>query len=198
MVLTMSLDVRPKRALAPARRLLRLPLALLLAGTCAITAPPPVASADDNSAKIQVWTKHTSEGYIVAVARVPAPADKIMEFIADGQRAHKLAPTTIKTTKIGGDGTCERLRLKVRGVFSPFEVDTKRCRTSKGFRETMIASEDFEAYDVEWVIEPIGDSSMVSFRALNVLSISIPEGLQVRESKKVMAKTVKNLAKALR
>ncbi len=194
----MRFHVRPRRTGTSARRRpLLLPLALVLASTGAITAATP-AAAGDHSAKIHVWTKHTDQGYIVAVARVPATAEKIREFISDGERAHNLAPTTIKATKTADDGTCQRMHLKVRGVFSPFEIDTRRCRTAKGFRETMVASDDFDFYDVEWVIEPAGEYSMVSFRARNVLSMAVPQGLQIRESKKVMAKTVKNLASALR
>ncbi len=195
----MRMDVHSTRTAKSARRRrLHLPLALMIAATGALTATAPALAGEDSAKKVQVWTKHTDAGYIVAVARVPFKAETIIDWMADGARAHRLAPTTIKAKKIGTDGACERLRLTVRGLFSPFVVDTRRCRTAKGYRETMIASDDFEAYDVIWDIEPAGEHSMISFRAKNVLSISIPEGLQIRESKKVMAKTVKNLAKALR
>ena len=194
----MRLDVRPTRTRGSAlRHRLFLPLTVLLATTGALAVTTPAAADEDSPKKVQVWTK-SADGYIVAVARVPFAADTILDYMADGARAHRLAPTTVKAQKLSGDGTCERLRLTVRGLFSPFVVDTRRCRTANGYHETMISSDDFEAYDVIWEIEPVGDDSMISFRAKNVLSISIPEGLQIRESKKVMSKTVKNLAKALR
>jgi len=189
----MRLDVCPTWARGSA---LRLPLALVFAATGTLAATSPATADEGSPKKVQVWTK-SADGYVIAVARVPFSADTVLDFMADGARAHRLAPTTFKAQRLGEDGTCERLRLTVRGLFSPFKIDTRRCRTANGYRETMIASEDFEAYEVIWEVEPVGDDSLISFRAKNVLSISIPEALQIRESKKVMSKTLKNLAKAL-
>ncbi|MEZ4383718.1 MAG: hypothetical protein R3A79_20470 [Nannocystaceae bacterium] len=171
--------------------------ALALAGLLALSLAAPAQAGDASKRKIQVWTKYAENEGVTAMAHVPASPETILEFIADGARAHKLAPTTIKAKSLAKDGKCEKLHLTVRGLMSPFEVDTRRCRTAKGFHETMVASEDFEAYDVEWVIQEVGDGSLVSYRALNVLSISVPQGMVVRESKKVMAKTMKNLIAAL-
>jgi hypothetical protein len=171
--------------------------ALAVAGLLALCLAAPAHAGDRGKRKVQVWTKYADGEGVTAVAHVPASPETILKFIADGARAHKLAPTTIKAKSLAKDGKCEKIHLTVRGLMSPFEIDTRRCRTAKGFHETMVSSEDFEAYDVEWTIQELGEGSLVSYRALNILSISVPQGMVVRESKKVMAKTMKNLIAAL-
>ena len=178
------------------RPLARSSRALALAGAAllALAISPPANAGRDG--EIQVWTRHTDEGDVIAVARVPLPAAKIREFIADAERAHMLAPTTIKADA-KTDGKCQKVHLKVQGLLSPLQLDTRRCPTAQGILETMVASDDFEAYTTEWVIQEMGDASMVSYRNRTVLNVSVPDGIILRQSKKVMAKTMRNLINAL-
>lgn len=161
-------------------------LALLVLGAAA---PSEVTAAE----KAMVWTRVTDEGEVIALAKIPASAAAVREVLANAERSHMLASTTIEVAATP-EGACSRVKLKVRGVLSPFHLETRRCPTATGFQETLVASSDFLAYYNEWTIQETGDGVLVSFRSRSLPDVAVPESLILSQTRKVLAKVLARLA----
>lgn len=162
-------------------------LSLLVLGA---SAPGGALAAEVES---KVWTRVSDEGEVIALAKIPASAAKVREVLADAERSHLLAPTTIEV-QAKPDGACSRVKLKVRGVVSPFHLEARRCPTATGFRETLIASDDFVEYHNEWTIQETGDGVLVSFRSRSLPNVSVPESFILSQTRKVLVKLMTRLS----
>lgn len=162
-------------------------LSLLVLGA---SAPVGAAAADGEP---KVWSRVTDEGEVIVLTKIPASAAAVRAVLADAERSHMLAPTTIEA-KASADGACLRVKLKVRGVVSPLHLETRRCPTTTGFKETLIASSDFVDYHNEWTIQEMGDVVLVSFRSRSMPDLSVPESFILSQTRKVLTKVMTRLS----
>ena len=182
----LSNPARPVRALAS------LPLALgvlMVIGGASRSA----AAADETT---PVTTRITTDGLVIAQVHVAAKPAAVREQLAGAERAHRLAPTTF-SVKATPDGACEKLHLSVRGLFSPFQLETRRCPTSTGWRETLIRSSDFKEYWNEWTIKADGDGTLVTFTTRTVPDVAVPLSIIQSQTRGVLAKVMRGLLGAL-
>lgn len=162
----------------------------LLAGPASAIA----AETDDESPKVK--TRVTAKGEVIAEVKVAAKPAAVRELLAGAERAHGLAPTTV-SAKATQDGKCEKVKLQTRGLISPFELETRRCPTASGWRETLVASDNFVEYWNEWSVKAQGEGSLVTFKTRTLPNVAVPESLILSQTRRVLGKLMKNLLGAL-
>lgn len=166
-----------------------------VAGVATAALAVTAAHADDGDRE-QVTTKVNTRGEIVAQIKLAAKPAKVRELLGSAERSHSLAPTTV-AAKATPDGNCERVKLKTRGIIQPLEIETRRCPTTSGYKETMIASKDFAEYYNEWTVQESGDGSLVVFTSRTVPNMPVPEAILQSETRRVLGRVMRNLSAAL-
>lgn len=172
---------------------------LVALATLALAAPVFATSAraeEGDKEKQQVSTKVNAKGEVVAQVKLAVKPAKVRELLGSAERSHSLAPTTV-AAKATPDGDCERVKLKTRGILQPLEIETRRCPTSSGFKETMISSKDFLEYYNEWTVAESGEGSLVVFTSRTVPNVAIPESIIQSETRRVLGRVMRNLSSAL-
>ena len=180
---------------APARRssfAALLVVGLLATPTAAVAAEP--AEPAEESPKIS--TRITAKGVVIAEVRVNAKASAVRELLAGAERAHGLASTTV-SVKATADGKCEKVKLQTRGLITPFSLETRRCPTATGWRETLVTSDNFVEYWNEWTVKDLGDGSLVTFKTRTLPNVAVPESLILSQTRRVLGKLMKSVLVAL-
>lgn len=184
-------------ALTLARRLVTrglLALALLAAAPTPATAAPADTSDEDSP---RITTRITAKGEVIAEMKVAAKPAAVREQLAGAEKAHGLAPTTV-SSKATADGKCEKVDLQTRGLIAPFVLKTRRCPTATGWKETLVASDNFVEYWNEWSVKPLPDGgSLVVFKTRTLPNVAVPESLILSQTRRVLNKLMKNLLGAL-
>jgi hypothetical protein len=177
-----------------ARRLLA-PLAAAL-----LFAAPGHASADDDDGdgdSKRITTRITAKGEVIAEMKVAAKPAAVRLQLAGAEKAHNLAPTTI-SSKATTDGKCEKVQLQTRGLFSPFVLETRRCPTATGWKETLVASTNFVEYWNEWSVKELPDGgSLITFKTRTLPDVAVPESIILSQTRRVLGKLMRNLLGAL-
>jgi len=187
--------VRPLRALASIALSLTTVLAVGLVGP-SVHAASPAADEDADETSTRITTRVTAEGLVIAQVRVAASPAAVRELLSDAARTHRLAPTTV-SVKATADGACEKLQLSTRGLLSPFQLETRRCPTSTGWRETLVRSTDFKEYWNEWTVKEDGTGALVTFTTRTLPDVAVPESLILSQTRRVLAKLMRGLLGAL-
>ncbi|MBA3545709.1 MAG: hypothetical protein H0T76_04430 [Nannocystis sp.] len=175
---------------------LAVPLGLLLSLAAPAIATAAPADDDAEDASSRVTTRVTAEGLVIAQVRVAASPALVREQLAGAEKAHRLAPTTI-SVKATPDGACEKLQLSTRGLLSPFHLETRRCPTSTGWRETLVRSSDFKEYWNEWTVKADGTGTLVTFTTRTLPDVAVPESIIFSQTRRVLAKLMRGLVGAL-
>lgn len=170
----------------------------LLVVTAATVLLPTVARADDDDGDgKRIATRVTAKGEVIAEMKVAAKPDAVRQQLAGAEKAHALAPTTV-SAKATPDGKCEKVSLQTRGLISPFVLETRRCPTKSGWRETLVRSENFIEYWNEWSVREVEDGSIVTFKTRTLPNVvGVPESLILSQTKRVLGKLMRNLLRAL-
>ena len=192
---TPSLARRSLRAPLLWMAVLAAPVAVAAAvSTSATSAFAAEAEPAEESAKIS--TRVTSKGVVIAEMRVHAKAAAVRELLAGAERAHGLASTTV-SVKASPDGKCEKVKLQTRGLITPFVLETRRCPTATGWRETLVTSDNFVEYWNEWTVKDLGDGALVTFKTRTLPNVAVPESLILSQTRKVLGKLMKSVLVAL-
>ncbi len=162
--------------------------ALVLVASAAVRA--------DDTETSKVSTRITPQGEVIAQVKVAASPAAVKAILASAEKSHGLAPTTVEA-KASPDGSCERVQLKVRGLLEPFQAETRRCPTASGWKETLVASKNFTVYWNEWTVEAADGGSFVVFKTRTVPNVMVPEAILLSETRRVVAKLMRNLSAAL-
>lgn len=160
---------------------------------------PRSAAADDaaGTGPAKISTQVTAKGEVVVSVKVTSKTAAVREVLASAERSHKLAPTTV-SSHATQDGKCEKVKLSVRGLVTPFQLETRRCPTAKGFLETLVSSADFVEYRNEWELKDLGaEGTLITFKARTLPNVQVPESLILMETKRVLTRLMKNLVGAL-
>ncbi len=125
-------------------------------------------------------------GHVVARVVLPASASDVHDILSDTDGAMaELAPDVLDVT-IESAGTCELVSRRTRGVFRPFAFRARRCPTRNGWKEVLVDSEDFLAYEAAWELEETAGGTEVIYRIQTELNSPVPQGV-VRSSLKSAA-----------
>jgi ribosome-associated toxin RatA of RatAB toxin-antitoxin module len=160
-------------------------------------APRSAAAADDDATSSKVSVRVTDKGVVIAQVKVSNKTAAVREVLASAERSHNLAPTTV-SSHATRDGDCEKVKLAVRGLIAPFQLETRRCPTATGYLETMISSNDFLEYRNEWEFKDLGaEGTLITFKTRTLPNVQVPESLILMETKRVLTRLMKNLVGAL-
>lgn len=130
---------------------------------------PWVASAGEPQISV------SSDGTIVARMLIDAPSQQVVATIPELQDA-SLSKSVFEMKKVP-DGKCSSIFRKTRGLWSPLEMNTRICPTAKGWREYLVSSEDYDAYDVEWIVQPTDGGSDVMLSVRSEINLAVPTSL---------------------
>ena len=89
------------------------------------------------------------------------------------------------------------LQPATRGLLSPFQLETRRCPTSTGWRETLVRSSDFKEYWNEWTLKEDGTGTLVTFTTRTLPDVAVPESIILSQTRRVLAKLMRGLLGAL-
>jgi len=162
--------------------------------TAVVLATSAGVRAEDDTSK--VTTSVTPQGEVIAQLKLAAKPAAIRAILSSAEKSHGLAPTTYEA-KASPDGSCERVKLKVRGLFAPFEIETRRCPTTHGWKETLVASASFTEYWNEWTIQETEGGSTVTFKTKTIPNVVVPAAILQSETRRVVAKLMRNLSAAV-
>jgi hypothetical protein len=122
----------------------------------------------------------SADGSVVGRMVIDANEQEIRAAIPDLQKTG--VSSSVLEARIVPDGSCSSVFRKTRGLARPLEMQTRFCPTATGWRESLVASEDFNAYETEWVIRPQpGGGSQVQLRVVSDVNLMVPSSL-VRSS----------------
>jgi hypothetical protein len=180
--------------LSHARRLFQLSVA---AAAVVVLLPTAAVADDDEADSKRIATRVTARGEVIAEMKVAAKPDAVRQQLSGAEKAHGLAPTTV-SAKATPDGKCEKVALQTRGLISPFVLETRRCPTKSGWRETLVASDNFIEYWNEWSVKEIAGGTLVTFKTRTLPNVvGIPESIILSQTRRVLGKLMRNLLGAL-
>jgi hypothetical protein len=124
-------------------------LALAAHGRVVAAEPPPLQFV------------RTLEGGWQSVLDIPASETIVRGALLDPIAAARFAPD-IRTIAYVERGDCSRLRAVTTGIPAVAYV-YGRCPTADGWHETLVSSEDLDAYEVRWRFAPRGPGTTVTY-----------------------------------
>jgi len=144
-----------------------------------------------------VWLSEGSEdaeGFTQVAMEFAATEAAVRRVLTDGRFATRLSPSVLSRTS-QPRGACEEVQVTVDGLTSPMSYTMLRCPTPDGWHETLLNSEDFEDYELQWSIRESGETVRVQLRArLKLRRLLAPKNIVDRSLRKSLRKTLKSLA----
>lgn len=134
---------------------------------------PLLLAAAAHAADVQVL----ADGAVQGRMTLEADADAVLSLLDDSAALAATSPD-VRAAQATRAGACDAVELTVKGLFSPFEVHTRRCRTATGWEETLVRSEVFSAWEAAWdVRDRPGGGSEVTYRVRTELDLPVPAGI---------------------
>lgn len=144
--------------------------AAMLLLTLASTLAAPALAADKPTISVQ------DDGSIIARMLVDAPVLDVRRIIPDVQVDASLY-TNVLTVKSTAEGDCRKVHRTTRGLLTPLSMNTRFCPTPTGWREYLVQSEDYSAYDVEWTVEQRGTQAEIAVHVRSDVNLFVPDAL---------------------
>jgi hypothetical protein len=152
-------------------------MTLALIVTTSLAAAAPEVRVDD-------------DGFVRATVVLDASPSEVRALLADGAAMAETSPEVLDARATTA-GTCERLDLDVRGLFTPFSVTTLRCPTADGWTERLLDARVFTAWDARWTLAPLADGrTRVDAAIRTEVALPVPASL-------VQARTAASLRRSL-
>jgi hypothetical protein len=143
-------------------RCLMVTIAALLLPTLAVAGDPQISVGPD--------------GTVVASMMVDATEATVKTTIPDVLQASK-GFKNVLDVQITPDGTCRKVFRRTTGLWQPLEMYTRLCPTSQGWRERLVQSDDYDAYDVEWSVQPKDGRTEVRITVKSEVDLPVPSAL---------------------
>lgn len=160
----------------------RLLVALVVAAL--LTASP--AMAGDDTVEVD------DDGTIRMTRVVPLPREQLLSVLSSPKQSEDLSPDVI-SKEILSRGECTEYRVHTKGLRRPLVYDYKSCPTDYGLREDLVASDDFDAYVVEWHLRSVQGGTEVSYHLLVKPRLRVPDALVRAGTKRSMRATMDRL-----
>jgi hypothetical protein len=132
-----------------------------------LTWASPALSDDKPSVRVQ------DDGTVVGRLLIDADASHIKKAIPGLQDAN--ASSQVVEARMVPNGSCNDIFRKTRGLWRPLEMQTRFCPTTTGWREFLVQSSDFNAYETEWVLRPsAGGGTQVQLKVVSDVNLMVP------------------------
>jgi hypothetical protein len=89
---------------------------------------------------------------------------------------------------------CDELVTKTRGLFRPLRYRSRRCRTADGYRDRLVESEDFSAYETTWALREVDGGTEVTVRVHTEVNLPVPKSAVEKRSRKSVGEMLEALA----
>lgn len=143
-------------------------------------AAPTVEVRDDNS--------------VLGEVVVNSPIDVVRPKIADPLWVSKTDGGGTEVTVLADEGACLKLQHVTPNAIKTVRYITRQCPTKTGFEGTLVESDNFESYRVEWSLEARSDDSTAIRYLLDLeTNMMVPQFIINRQTRK----GVENLLSAL-
>jgi len=151
----------------------------------ALAAEPQVSIGDD--------------GLLHGAMVIEAPPEAVLAVLEDAERMAGWSKDVLAFDPVGEPaGGCQVYAGKTRGLWSPLTYKTKRCRTTEGFRDTLVESDSFSVMSSEWKVRARGDHTAVDYTGDLELSFPVPKKMLSTTRIKSMTQTFTKLDEAAR
>ncbi|MDP2306228.1 MAG: SRPBCC family protein [Pseudomonadota bacterium] len=110
----------------------------------------------------------------------PVPIEAVRAALGDPIEAARFSPD-ITTIAYVSREQCPTIRVETGMTFAPVAYDYRRCATSTGWHETLVASKALEIYDVRWSFESVEAGTKVTYDVRIKPSFPAPDFLLARQ-----------------
>jgi hypothetical protein len=120
--------------------------------------------------------KVNDDGTVVGRMVLDAPEDAVRQALHEVQLTR--VGSSVIELKFTRDGSCHAIFRRTRGLFSPLEMRTRLCPTAHGWRESLVESSDFDAYEIEWKVDPNASGGVgLSLSVRSDVNLMVPTSL---------------------
>lgn len=165
--------------------MVRFALIGLLLSSSAFAGDPVVASHSDGTVKGSVVLSVSPEEALAA--------------LANPEVAASINPDVVALKAVSTTGDCTDLNISTRGMWRPLKMKARRCKTSDGFHETLVSSDDFSAQEAIWTVSEHPDGALLEYSLRSEPNLPVPRALvqdNMRKSvKEMLGRFVRSLVK---
>lgn len=115
------------------------------------------------------------QGWVVVTATLPHPKERVDTFLSQPATTMKLGDGVREVRIEPLEDGCTRMHVTNNGFAKTLSYTSMRCPIPGGWHSKMVASEDFEEHDIQWVATPDGVNTSVSIRVKVSLKAPIPD-----------------------
>ncbi|MCO4743915.1 MAG: hypothetical protein KC912_03940 [Proteobacteria bacterium] len=140
-----------------------------------------------------------SDGTVVGSVVLNVTPEEAMDMLGDAELARSINPDVVSLQTLGSSGPCTDLDISTRGMWRPLKMKARRCRTTDGFRETLIESADFDAQEATWTVSEHPEGALLEYSLKSEPNLPVPRALiqdNMRKSvKEMLGRFVRKLVK---
>ena len=117
----------------------------------------------------------TDDGSVVGRVVLDASEAEVRKAVEAVQHSRNSSVLEIRFTP---EGACKSVYRKTRGLVTPLTLRTRLCPTATGWREHLVESSDFDAWETEWILRPQASGGVsVQLRVRSDVNLMVPSSL---------------------
>jgi carbon monoxide dehydrogenase subunit G len=133
-------------------------------------------------------------GHVVGTVVIPATQEQVRGVLDDPVQCAELSPDVYSVARVDRRDDCDELVTKTRGLFRPLRYRSRRCRTADGYRDRLVESEDFSAYETTWALREVDGGTEVTVRVHTEVNLPVPKSAVEKRSRKSVGEMLEALA----
>jgi len=150
----------------------------------------PAAAAP---AVVEVRADHS----VVGTLTLPVTPERARERLADPVWIASIDGGGTTITVESRAGECLTMESVSPSVVKTVRYRVQRCKTATGFEETLVASDTFEAYRVQWTVEPSPGGALLRYEIATRTSLMVPQWLIDQQTQRGVQRMLDHLHAAL-
>jgi hypothetical protein len=140
----------------------------------------------------------TADGAVQVQAVVPASEANIRAYLDSAVRCGTLAPGVLKVEVVAPRGSgCEEIVTTTKVPGSTMDYRSMRCRTSTGYKDTLMDSETMQDFYAVWNLRTVEGGTEVTVKVKTVLDLPVPTYLVNVGLQSSLKATMLNLISAM-
>ena len=116
-------------------------------------------------------------GWVVVSSTLPYSKEQVDVFLSRPAKTMQLGDGVREVRTEPLDNGCTKMHVTNNGFAKTLSYTSMRCPIPGGWHSKMLASEDFEEHDIQWVAHSAGTQTEVSIRVKVSLKAPIPDFL---------------------
>lgn len=156
----------------------------LMVGNAAAAEPPSFTPAPDANG---VWRTQLV---------IPVPLEAVRAALGDPIEAARFSPDITSIAYLSRE-KCPTIRVETGLSFAPVAYDYRRCATSTGWHETLVASKALSVYDVRWSFEAVETGTRVTYDVHIKPSFFAPDFLMAQQMRSSITTLLQRLYRSV-